>query len=44
MEESFSSVRSSAIQGAKCDQLIGLMDSVIRRNREGESDGEDGVI
>ena len=39
---SFSSMTSSIIEGDKCDQLLGLVDSVLRRNREGDSD-EDGV-
>ena len=28
----------------KCDQLIGLIDSVLRRNKEGDSSGDDDVL
>ena len=39
---SFSSATSSIIEGDKADRLLGLVDSVLRRNREDDSD-EDGV-
>ena len=37
---SFSSATSSIIEGEKADRLLGLMDSVLRRNREDDSDDE----
>ena len=37
---SFSSATSSIIEGDKADRLLGLVDSVLRRNREDDSDDD----